>query len=304
MADVVDTPIGSRLAEGTVCLSIRRAKFGNRRQASTNAITVDSDKTLLGLRKTILVSPELAAVASLDGETDAYLSRKCLPTWFARHLPMLPIALVEEVDAELRRFQARRAILAAAAIDTFPVRWRETQERLGVLTGAMTPPVDAFGRSFKMEWQFIVWDTPASLRTINAQLFEAERRKAADRLERVAHDCETAMFAGLQGLLTKVVTALTPQADGKLRRFHPSVVVHLTEFLQTCPFKNVTGNEALADLARQTEAALAGLDPATIKEVDAAGRLAIAASFAAIESQLVPLVGGRHIAFDEDEDAA
>ena len=110
LAQQASPSMGQRVADQTVCLTLRRGRFGNRRQASLSTVTTDADKALIGLRKTLLVSPELTAITSLDGEATAYLDRIRLPApyKFTAYTYLLALQTVEEVDAALRGFQARR----------------------------------------------------------------------------------------------------------------------------------------------------------------------------------------------------
>jgi hypothetical protein len=291
------------IMEKTVCLALRRGKFGHRRDADKTAMTVDSDKALLGLRKTILVSPELSAVAAVDREIDTYLKIRCLAAPFVRGggIQLLPLALVEAVDAQLTTDAARRQDLVDAAVDALPIRWAETQERLKVLTSLEQPSADRFRATFYMEWKYFQWDTPGTLQTISASIYAAERQKAAASLAAVLSDCEQAMRVGLQELLDKMVVSLKPGLDGKPKRFYATTVTNFQAFLDTFDARNVTNDDALAALAARAKAILRGVDPAVVAKTDVAGRQSLAAGFQAIQAALVPLAGARrHFAFEDE----
>lgn len=64
---------GTAITDKTICLAINRGRFGARRKASTAAMSIESDKTLLSLSKNIIDSPEMSAVRSIDGEITKFI---------------------------------------------------------------------------------------------------------------------------------------------------------------------------------------------------------------------------------------
>lgn len=285
----------------TTCLVLKRGSFGNRRKASTKTITVDADKALLGVTKTLLDSPELVEIAKLDSEVQTYISNICLPSLFKNGVWLVPLALTEEVDQELETFASRRRELVEAAKTVYPMRMAETAARLGTLSEMKDyPSAERFAATFYMEWSYVAFQTPSSLQEVSAGLFERERDKAAARMNTVAAACETAMLTGLQDLVAKMVERLTPDPEtGKPRRFHASLVSNFTEFLRTVDMRNITSNEALTTLATNARALLTGVSADTLRTDDLV-RQRVADGFSAIATTLTPIVATRSIAFDDE----
>ena len=69
---------GTDLARKTVFIKLHLGLLGNSRKVSSSQVEVDADKELIRVAKTLLDSPELQAIRTLDGE------RPPLPL---RHLP-------------------------------------------------------------------------------------------------------------------------------------------------------------------------------------------------------------------------
>jgi hypothetical protein len=106
------------LARKTVFIKLHLGLLGNSRKVSSSRVEVDADKDLIRVAKTLLDSPELQAVRTLDGELRRYLYDTCLPFEVGIHL--LPLGLLETVDEKLAEFKEKRALrrnLAERAID-------------------------------------------------------------------------------------------------------------------------------------------------------------------------------------------
>lgn len=302
---VVDDGVKGQLVTAkTICLVVKKSKFGNSRRASTEAVTVEADKKLLSLTKCILDSPELVAIQRLDYEVRDWLKTLCLKSMFKGGVYLLPIGLVNEVDAKLHEFAGRRAQLVEAAVAAYPQRMQETSERLGVLENSGDYPSAAmFQAKFGFEWSYVTFDTPTRLKAINAAIFAAEQEKAQAKLTAVAAECESAMRAGLLDLIDKMVERLQPGEDGKPKKFHASLVENMNEFLRTFELRNVTDDAKMAQVVAKARAVLNGVDPKTLRK-DEALRNAVAGQFEALKGVVEQMVierGTREISFEDEE---
>lgn len=300
------TPEASKVTQNTICIVVRKGRFGTKRKASTADVEVESDKSLLRLSKTILESPELKLVQKHDSQMTTYLKALCLKSMFKGGVYLIPIGLVEEVNAQLEVFASERKRLVDDAVATYDQRCQETSARLDVLHDPNDyPSADRFRSKFYLEWQFVTWETPTRLKQIRPALFEAERQKAAAKLSAVADDCRNAMRVGMQQLVEHMVDRLTPDSDGKVKRFNKSIVKNFTEFFRTFELKNVTDDTELASIVTKAKAAMAGVDVDMIRK-DEAIRNAISQQFAMLKEQLQPMTverGTRDIDLDDEDEA-
>lgn len=301
------SPEASSVTKNTICIVVRKGRFGTKRKVSTADVDVQTDKKLIAVSKNILESPELSKVKQLDGEMTTYLKGLCLKSMFKGGVYLIPIGLVEEVNAQLETFAGRRTELIDATVETYDQRCQETSTRLEVLhEPGDYPSKDRFKSRFYLEWQFVTWETPSRLKQIRPALFEAERAKAAAKLSAVADDCRTAMRLGMKQLVEHLVDRLTPDENGKMKRFSRKTVENFNEFFRTFDLKNVTDDTELADIVTKAQSAMTGIDVAMIKK-DEAIRNAIQGQFAKLKEQLQPMVvdsGMREIDLDDDADAA
>lgn len=263
------TPEASKVTENTICLVVKKGRFGVNRKVSAAALEVDADKTLLALSKCILDSPELKKVAQLDSEVQTYLKALCLKSMFSGGIYLIPLGAIEEVNDALQAFAERRQALVGDAVAAYDQRAEETAERLGVLRNALDYPSEArFRGTFYFEWQFVTWETPTRLKAIRPALFEIERQKAAVKLTAVAEECKTAMRAGMKDLVEHMVDRLTPDEDGKPKRFQKSTVANFHAFFRTFDLKNVTDDTELAAIVTQAKAVMSGVDADALRKQD------------------------------------
>ena len=126
----LETP-GEDLARKTVFVKLHLGLLGNSRKVSSAQVEVDADKNLIRVSKTLLDSPELQAIRRLDGELRHYLYDMCLP--FEAGIHLLPIGLIETVDARLHEFEANREELVEVFFAAYPRLCEEAAGRLRTL---------------------------------------------------------------------------------------------------------------------------------------------------------------------------
>ena len=92
---------GTDLARKTVFIKVHLGLLGNSRKVSSSQVEVDADKELIRVAKTLLDSPELQAIRTLDGDVRRFLYDTCLPFEVGIHL--LPLGLLETVTIQIGR---------------------------------------------------------------------------------------------------------------------------------------------------------------------------------------------------------
>jgi|TARA_R110000824_G_scaffold32908_3_gene106086 hypothetical protein len=253
-----------------VGLVVEMKRLGTRRKVNASQIGTDADVSLIHVSKSILDSKELKGVEQLDGELRRYLGDRCLPSHFKSGIYLLPIALVEEVDAEIRKTSEIRDERVQAFLDVYEDRRADAEERLGSLyQGSDYPDADDVRASFRLESQYVTFDTPASLKSIKADIFTREREKADAKWKDALEECKKLLRATMQELLGHIQERLTPGEDGKTKSFHGSMLDKLDTFMTTFAARNIADDDELTELVKEAKRAMVGIDAKSLRKEEA-----------------------------------
>jgi len=245
------------LARKTVFVKLRLGLLGNSRKVSSAQVEVDADKNLIRVTKTLLDSPELQAIRTLDGEVRHFLYDMSLPFEVGIHL--LPLGLVEGVDEKLREFKGKRGELVESFLNAYPRLCQEAAGRLRTLYNpADYPPVDEVRSHFTFNWQYVSYGVPDQLREISAQIFHEEREKAVVTMSEACSEIQQVMRASLLELVGHLRDRLADQEDGKPERLRESTVQKLRDFLGTFDLRNVVNDQELKEQVERARALLVG----------------------------------------------
>jgi len=193
----------------------------------------------------------------LDGELRRYLYNMCLP--FEPGIHLLPIGLIETVDAKLHEFEAQREELVEAFLVAYPRVCQEAAGRLRTLYNPLDyPPVEEVRSEFTCSWQYVSYGVPHQLREVSERMFQDEREKAAERMAEAYTEVRQVLREALVELVAHLRDRLTDQPDGTPQRLRESTVQKLREFLDTFDFRNVTNDQELKEQVERARALLTG----------------------------------------------
>jgi hypothetical protein len=292
------------LFEKAVCLVLSLRKPGNRRKLPASLVEVDADKELISAQKTLLASEHLKAIAHYDGEIRRYLYSRCLPSLFMAGVYLVPIALVEEVEAKLATFAGTRGHLVDAFIEAYPRLVESARTRLrSAFNEKDYPSADHVRLSFKMEWRYVAFSVPGTLQTISSELFRKEQEKASLQWQEAMEEIRALLRTHLSEMVNHLVDRLRqPTEGGKPKVFKNTLVTNLTSFLDTFDARNLTDDTELAEVVTRARSLLGGIDAQTLRTSDAL-RSSLCTGFSELKSTLDALVIARPMrAFSFEEE--
>jgi len=315
----------SNLFDRAVILSVTLRRPGTRRKASTSLITVNSstteetssgtddslsstptDKSLLHLSKDILDSKELREIQRLDGEVREYLSRIGLPSPLKQGCYLIPIELIEIIEAKLADFLANRELLIQSFLSTYPEKQAEAASRLGPLFNSRDyPSAEQITKAFEVATQYLTFGVPGSLQNISPSLLAREQEKAKQRIAAVEDEIIQVLRFSLKDLVDHMVERLQPGVDGKPKVFRNTLMSNMQEFLDTFKARNLTNDQDLDALVDQAKNILSGVDTQALRN-SANIRLHVQTQMATIQQSLDTLVVSkptRAYHFHDDETA-
>jgi hypothetical protein len=255
----------ANIAAKTICLSIQKRSFGNSRKASMSVVTVEADKALLRLTKTLLDSPELVAIGKHDSKVANAIEKVSFPSNFKAGVYLVSVTRVTETNENLKTWQAEREVLVNRACEMYAQRCEETAARLNVVAASGDyPSVEVFRSKFGFEWNWVAFETPTKLKAINADIFEQEKQKAVIQLTMVADNVQQAIRKQLSDMFDHLADRLTPGADGKPKRLMKSATGNIQEWLKS--FEDITGDADFAPIIAKARSVMEGVDPQTLKD--------------------------------------
>lgn len=301
---------GTGVLDRTMCLRVYIGRPGTRRKVDADRLSVKDtpeesqpEAGAIHASKEIIDSPEFKMVRKHDGLIRGFVNSRSLPSLFRGGIYLLPVALVEEVDATLERMKADRERLIETFLTAYPAAVEASRERLGSLFNeAEYPTVGAMRAAFTFETQYLSFSTPGKLKQINKALFEREQQKAAAKMSEAVDEIKMLLRAQAKELVDNMVERLSPGEDGKPKVFRDSLVKNLSEFLGTFNFRNVVDDDELAALMQKARDLLAGIDPKTLRDSEST-RASVAKGFGDLKAQLEPMVTDkpkRRIKFEEE----
>lgn len=280
------------------CLSVELGSLGSKRKVNSSQVSVDADKELISVSKTLLESPELLAVKQLLATVRQYLySRTVRTTVFRSGIYVLPLVLVDETDQQLLDYAAELRDLVEALLVRYGLDdsgniqpgslIAKDQERLrSVFNLKDYPPPAKIREACYISWNYIKFGTPDNLPdAIRAR----EVEKDSERVLLAANQFEQLLRAEMLDLVAHIEDRLGVSKDGKPKIFRDSLVSTIKDFVALASARNLTNDAELDRLCRQAAQLLDGVDPKLLRE-NAAAREGVRAGFAQIKAELDTLV--------------
>lgn len=268
---------GGRLFDRAVYLLVEFRKLGTTRKVATSAIdTRGADEDYVHVSKSILESDKLDAIGSYFSDIKALLKKRTTPSKIVRGgIYLLPNSYITEVDHVLSQAGPGLDALVDAFMAEYDEKRREAQVKLGPLFDPMDyPDAATVRRTFGIRHQILTVDAPGTLAEISADIYEREARKAAAQWEDAIDTCTTTLYTMFSEMLDHMVECLTPQEDGKPRRFHRSSVENFAEFCTSFPARNLGGNMDLESLVTRAGQILGGQPVGELKTRESVRTLA------------------------------
>jgi hypothetical protein len=268
-ARAAETGAAPRLFDRAVAIVLDSTCLGTSRKVATGAVdTKDADPTLIKVSKTILESKTLDAIRSLQGDTRRQVAARSTPSMmFRSSVYLLPIALLTETDEYLVSQRAKLAGLVEKFLREYAADKVKAEAKLGSMFNPTDYPApETLAAMIGITWAYIAVDAPAKLGEVSRTIMAREQQKAAATWASALEEATAVLRAGFTDLVEHMLEKLTPGDDGKKRVFRDSMIGNVREFLRTFPSRNLGDDAELAELARDAERLLSGVDAQALRE--------------------------------------
>ncbi len=260
----------SDITQKTIFLQVRYGSIGNTRKVpGSQVLDTEADVSFLRVSKTLLESDELEAIRHHDSALRKYLGNVCLPYSQLVGVLILPYAFVPQVKAKLQQHRDERLVLVDRFVAVYPELKVKAQESLKDLyQDTDYPNIAELREKFKFGWAMMSFSTPAHLKAIDPELYEAELEKDRERIKIVTEEITQVMRGTLLEMVEHLQDKLTPGTDGKPKVLRESAVTKLNEFLNNFDMRNVTNDDALALEVQKVKALLGGTTAQALRTSD------------------------------------
>lgn len=300
---------GSELGvfDKSIGLMVTFKRFGVTRRVVSSAIDVQDpldpeasnvDKALLNVTKLLIDSKELREIVTEDGIFRQYILSRCLPFPLKAGIYLLPVALLQEVDAKLEEFKTLRGVLVQNFLVAYPALVKAAAARLGFLYSAADyPAVGSVARSFGLEHRYINFSVPGRLQSIDRKIFLREQERAREQWKVAVDEVKLALRAKVKEFVDHLQERLTGTYEdgrraGKPKIIHKSYLEKFQDFLNVFDERNITNDQELGVLVQRMRDLVAGKNVEDIRTEDAV-RDSLQAGFTQIKVQLDTMVVDR-----------
>lgn len=254
-------------SEAITFLQLSLSRMGDKRGVSADEVEVDADKDTIKIRKVIFKSAHFDRIRSFDSGIRKYIRGISFPYESGMHI--IPLRMVERVTLSLQSFAQDRQILVETFADVYPYLIQEAQPKLRKLfnEGDYDPQAEVYS-AFRMGWQFLRFDEPINLESINGKIFLQEKNKLQTRMNEAYEEARMVLRESCITLISNLRVALEPDAYGAPKRFSASTLRNLQEFLETFDLRNVTSDSQLQVFVTQAKSLVEGVDAEGLRTTD------------------------------------
>jgi hypothetical protein len=282
--------VQTNVLDNTVLVWVVFQRPGLTRKGDLEEIDTSAEKDRLRLSKRIIECEEYEAICRIATQCRNYCRKKSVPSPFVRsNIFMVPLADVEAVCSRVEADKPRYKQAIEEFLAVYPAKVQEDKDTLQKQWKAEDyPEVSWLRTKFGVDMQVMEFALPGKGK-IAAHVWDTEKAKADVMWANATVECQKALRVGFQTIITHMQSLLEPNVVGKKKRFTQKTVDKAITFLESFNSKNVTGDEALAELVRQAHDLLSGVEAKQLKK-NAASMTAVTTGVDKICKQLSLLV--------------
>lgn len=306
---IADAPVSietSTVFDRAVCLSLQLHRWGITRKVKTADLRpgVEVDADMVRTSKRLIESEEYDAIRQADGALRRYLeTRTSGPALFRNGVYMLSYGVLEEVDAEIeKRLSERRNVLVPRFLDKLDAAIEGARKKLGELFHAEEYPDRLeVETAFSASTKYFTLGSPEGLEKISADIFRREQAKAESQWRSVLEESRDVLRLEMAGLVGHLVDRLTPDEQGRKKRFEATTVEKLDDFLRNFSRRTIADDPELKAIVEEARAALAGKTPERLRD-NKFERAEVAGQFEQLRTRLDALTVSAGRAYNLDDE--
>jgi hypothetical protein len=215
---------------------------------------------------------------------------------------MIPVKRVGEVENRIKSTQDSISADVEAFLPKYPALKESAKSRLkGLYREDDYPTEDEIRRKFRIDYKWMIFQTPDALSAVSEELYEAERARLDEKWKEAWPEVRDGLREGFAILVSRMAEALQPDKEtGEFPKLREPLVEKVHEFLRTFNDRNITSDAELDKFVAQAQGILSD---ATAKQIRGTSKLRdrMAKDFNAIATNVRKLktTGARRIVFSD-----
>jgi hypothetical protein len=258
------------IIERTVAYALGLHSIGTSRKVPSGMVETDADKSRIRVSMSILKCDELKEIRSIDAKMRDFLRARSVPYPLKSGIYLIPTEFIREVDEEIERRKQERGTIVESLVSKIDDLREADRTSLGSLFDeSKYPSREQVERAHYVETRYIALDLPSGLKTASKEVFNRERDRICQELERASETIRQVQRAQLSELVKDLVDKLAP-SDGKkkiLKQGGP--LDRIQEFLDRYGKLNVADDSELEAIVGKAKEVLSGVDLEAVKTSDA-----------------------------------
>lgn len=305
------TKSAADISKQTIVLELHVSQPGFRKKVDVAKVFSDNveltcDHKLLHISKDLVDKKELRGIRKAQNEFISWIREQKIPSkLFGNGMYLMPLSQVQEIDARIGQFITKRSECLNEFKLRYPAIIEEMRERLGSeFLETEYPSIETLLSMYDVSYNWLTFDVPAALSSISKDIYRKASEKLQIEFEDTWKDCREALrtnFAELCGHFAEVLG--TDATTGKKKVFRGSNLTKLQEFCRAFETRDLTSDDELARLAKQSRELLSGVDRKQIISEEGL-RDSLQRSFLEIKQaadSMITLGGERVFLTDEEE---
>jgi hypothetical protein len=227
------------------------------------------DKATVRSIKELIDKRELREARGIIGKAKALLRSYAIPTprVFGDRSYLVPIGVVEIVEARLIALQGELATACAALASRYETAVQNQRAKLGTLFNEAdykTP--SEIAESYAIEWDWVSFSAPERLTTVNRALFERAQTRYEGKMAAAYDEVRLALRETCLRIVREITKKLEPDETGKRKAFRDTVLDDLTEFLSTFRLRSITNDADLDGVVATLQQITSGVNVDALRD--------------------------------------
>lgn len=284
--------------EQAVAITLSFHRLGSQRDGDMDEVETSCEKSMGRFVKKLFGGKEdgeskckeYDAIVSYDNKLYRWLCDQSVSLMGRRNVRLVGRDAVNKIETTLAKAVKERQLLVDAFLIVYPLVIEAAKTKLnGQYDEGDYPSVERVATKFSIDWNYLALGVPENL---PAEVRAAMSEKVTKMWEQAGEQIRDGLRIGFVKLVEHLITKLQPASDGKKQKFYDSNVTNILDFIDTLAQRDLTGDIALQQVAKQAKELIEthAKDIDKVK-TDASTKAAVVQGMAAIKASCDAMIG-------------